>query len=109
MWHKNILGYNLLHLYYLVEPDKIKKEAFQIKLNEYTKRAEELKATLYISKIKIDTEETADKSSTSSNDEERSPKLCKKIFSSSKQLFIITCLNCHQCFILLFFYFITFN
>ncbi|XP_025209160.1 serine/threonine-protein kinase ULK3-like isoform X1 [Melanaphis sacchari] len=50
------------------EPDKIKKEAFQIKLNEYIKRAEELKATLYVSKIKIN-EEKADNFSTSYDDD----------------------------------------
>lgn len=57
----------------------MKKEAFQIKLNEYTKRAEELKATLYISKVKIHCEETAEKVS-SFNDDERSPSLGKKTF-----------------------------
>ncbi|XP_050536870.1 serine/threonine-protein kinase ULK3 isoform X2 [Daktulosphaira vitifoliae] len=36
------------------ESDKLKKQEFQRKLNEYTNRAEELKAVLYISKIKID-------------------------------------------------------
>jgi len=63
----------------LDEPDKIKKEAFQIKLNEYTKRAEELKATLYVSKIKISSGENADNSSTS-YDDDRYPTLSKNIF-----------------------------
>lgn len=63
----------------LGEPDKIKKEAFQIKLNEYTKRAEELKATLYVSKIKISSGEKADNSSTS-YDDDRYPTLSKNIF-----------------------------
>jgi len=65
--------------FYLDEPDKIKKEAFQIKLNEYTKRAEELKTTLYVSKIKISSEEKADNSSTS-YDDNRYPTLSKNVF-----------------------------
>lgn len=64
-------------MFCLDEPNKIKKEAFQLKLNEYTKRAEELKATLYISKIKITCEETTEKVS-SFNDDERFPSLGKK-------------------------------
>lgn len=63
----------------LDEPDKIKKEAFQIKLNEYTKRAEELKATLYVSKIKISSEEKAENSSIS-YDDDNYPTLSKNIF-----------------------------
>lgn len=66
-------------IFCLDEPDKIKKEAFQIKLNEYTKRAEELKATLYVSRIKISSEEKAENSPTSYEDE-RYPTLSKNIF-----------------------------
>lgn len=66
----------LILMFCLDEPDKIKKEAFQIKLNEYIKRAEELKATLYVSKIKISSEEKADNSSIS-YDDERYPTLSK--------------------------------
>lgn len=69
----------ILITFCLDESDKIKKEAFQIKLNEYTKRAEELKAILYISKVKVNTEETGENSSTSSNNDERSPTLGRKI------------------------------
>lgn len=64
-------------MFYLDEPDKIKKEALQLKLKEYTKRAEELKA-IYVSKIKSNNEKTSDRSPTS-NDDDRSPTLCKKI------------------------------
>jgi len=49
-------------------------------LDEYTKRAEELKAILFNSKVKINSEETTDKSSTP-NDDERSPTLSKKMIS----------------------------
>jgi len=63
----------------LDEPDKIKKEAFKIKLIEYTKRAEELKATLYVSKIKISSEEKAENSSIS-YDDDHYPALSKNIF-----------------------------
>jgi len=66
-------------IFCLDEPDKIKKEAFQIKLNEYTKRAEELKATLYVSKIKISSEEKAENSSIS-YDDDHYPTLSKNIF-----------------------------
>lgn len=62
---------------FLDETDQAKKEAFQTKLNEYTKRAEELKATLYVSKIKIKNKKSEEKSSMSSNDDEHSPKLGK--------------------------------
>lgn len=65
--------------FYLDEPDKIKKEAFQIKLNEYTKRAEELKATLYVSKIKISSEVKAENSSIS-YDDDNYPTLSKNMF-----------------------------
>lgn len=65
------------NIFFLDETDKIKKEAFQTKLNEYTKRAEELKATLYVSKIKIKSEQLEEKPSTSSNDDEHSPSLGK--------------------------------
>jgi hypothetical protein len=66
-------------MFYLDESDKIKKEALQLKLKEYTKRAEELKA-IYVSKMKSNSDETSDKSPTSSNDDDRSPTLCKNIF-----------------------------
>lgn len=64
-------------MFCLGEPDKNKKEALQLKLKEYTKRAEELKA-MYVTKIKMNSEETGNKSPTSSNDDDRSPTLCKK-------------------------------
>ncbi|VVC40731.1 Hypothetical protein CINCED_3A016489 [Cinara cedri] len=57
------------------ESDKNKKEAFQIKLNEYTKRAEELKATLFVSKVKINNEETSEKPLTLSNGDQQIPTL----------------------------------
>lgn len=68
----------------------MKKEAFEIKLNEYTKRAEELKAIFYVSKVKINTEETGENSSTSSNNKDCSPSLSKKIFTLYYMLFILS-------------------
>lgn len=64
----------------LDETDKIKKEAFQLKLNEYTMRAEELKAILYISKVKVSDDKPRNKCSTPINDDESSPTLCKLSF-----------------------------
>lgn len=79
-----MLFVNNLFLFCLDEPDKIKKEAFKLKLNEYTKRAEELKATLFISKVKINSDKTAEKLSSSSSDEERSPTLSNLFLISNK-------------------------
>ncbi|XP_025417637.1 serine/threonine-protein kinase ULK3-like isoform X3 [Sipha flava] len=71
---KYCIGLQYLIPYSQNESDKIKKEALQLKLKEYTKRAEELKA-IYVSKMKSNSDETSDKSPTSSNDDDRSPTL----------------------------------
>ncbi|XP_050428349.1 serine/threonine-protein kinase ULK3-like isoform X2 [Adelges cooleyi] len=58
------------------ESDESKKQAFKMKLNEYTKRAEELKATLYISKVKVNSDEKMEPTSVSSDvDEDHSQNL----------------------------------
>lgn len=67
--------------YCLDEADQSKIATFQLRMNEYTKRADELKAILKISKIKIDSEETADKSTASSEDDVHIGKLSKNIWT----------------------------
>lgn len=65
-------------------------------MNEYTKRAEELKAILYISKVKVNTEKTAENSSAPSNNGERSPTLGEKIFMMYYIiLFVLSLVTCN--------------
>lgn len=92
----------LILKYCLVEPDKNKRKSYEIKLNEYAKRAEELKAILQLSDIKTDCQETADESSASSEYDDPSKKLSKNKQTVFEKKSIIHFLKFIHCKILIY-------